>query len=80
METTHEGPPASLTIARAPDGRRRFEVRCPFRATGFESHIEGIPDGTQIIMAGLAHRDNCGRCDVSSVLDRGDQADGPSLD
>ena len=72
-------PRASLRILRRPDlapGAARFEVDCKFSTTGL-THVPSpalpMTDEMLILAAGYAHEERCGECDVSDVLDRGDQ-------
>ena len=77
MKTTT--PRATLRILRRPDlrsGAARFEVDCRYSTTGL-THLPApgldLTDGTLILCAAYAHEGRCGRCDLSDVLDRGDQ-------
>ena len=71
---------AALRILRRPDlapDAKRFEVDCPYATTGLtllprpDLHMT---DGVMVIIAATAHEERCGRCDLSGVLDQGDQA------
>ena len=69
---------ATLRVVRRPDlgdGAKRFEADCRYATSGI-THIPGpvgLPDGRLILAVGYLHEERCGRCDVSPVLDRGDQ-------
>ena len=72
-------PRATLRILRRPDlapGAIRFEVDCRYSTTGLSSipsPVLPMTDEMLILAAGYAHEERCGECDVSDVLDRGDQ-------
>ena len=74
-----ETPRATLTIYRRPDlapGAARYEVDCKFSTTGLTSIPNpelAMTDEMLILAAGYAHEERCGQCDVSDVLDLGDQ-------
>ena len=70
---------ATLRILRRPDlrpGAVRFEVDCRYSTTGL-THLPApgvdLTDGVLILAAAYEHESRCGRCDLSDVLDRGDQ-------
>ena len=55
---------------------KRFEVDCRYSTTGLTSvPVPGMgwTDEALITAAAYAHEERCGECDVSDVLDRGDQ-------
>ena len=72
-------PRATLRVLRRPDlgpDAVRFEVDCPASITGLTSiptPALRLTDEMLILAAGYAHEERCGACDVSAVLDRGDQ-------
>ena len=72
-------PRASLRILHLPHiGRdvKRIEVECRYSTTGLTSvPVPGMgwTDEALITAAAYAHEERCGACDVSDVLDRGDQ-------
>ena len=76
---TAKTPRATLRILRrpglAPDAKR-FEIDCHYSTTGLTSiPTPAVPmaDEMLILAASYAHQERCGACDVSDVLDRGDQ-------
>jgi hypothetical protein len=70
---------ARLRILHQPHigaGVVRYEVECKYSVTGLTSVPTPAFDLTQemlILVAGYAHEERCGECDVSPVLDRGDR-------
>ena len=72
-------PRATLRILHLPHiGRdvKRFEVDCRYSTTGLTSIPGGsieLHEDCLILAAAYAHQERCGACDVSDVLDRGDQ-------
>ena len=71
-------PRATLRVLPLPDlapGCVRYEVDCPSSTTGL-TWVPGpvdLPDEHLTLMAAYTHQERCGECDVSRVLDRGDQ-------
>ena len=76
---TTKTPKATLRILRRPDlapGAARFDVDCRYSTTGLTSAPTpalSMTDDMLIFTAAYAHEERCGPCDVSDVLDRGDQ-------
>ena len=73
-------PRATVRILRGPDlvpDSKRFEVECPYATTGLTLLPRPglhLTEGMMVIVAATAHEERCGRCDLSGVLDQGDQA------
>ena len=72
-------PRATLRILHQPHigrGVVRFEVDCKYSTTGL-THVPSpaipLTDEMLILAAAYAHEERCGECDVSQVLERGDQ-------
>ena len=56
-------------------GVRRLEVECPRSCTGV-TMVPGpvaLTDELVALVAGFAHEERCGQCDVGHVLAQGDQ-------
>ena len=73
-------PRARLRILDLPElgsGARRWEVDCPTGTTGLTLMPRpdlDVTDRVMVIIAAVAHQDTCGRCDLSDLLDQGDQS------
>ena len=70
-------PQARLRILDRPDlgqDARRFEVGCRFGTSSITTTPGNeLPDSVMILIAARIHEEQCGGCDLSAVLDRGDQ-------
>ena len=70
-------PQARLRIVDRPDlGRdaRDLEVRCRFGTSSITTTPgDELPDSVMILIAARIHEEQCGGCDLSPLLDRGDQ-------
>ena len=70
-------PQARLRILGCPDvgqDARRLEVECRFGTSSITTTAgDELPDSVMILIAARIHEEQCGGCDLSAVLDRGDQ-------
>jgi hypothetical protein len=80
VQSSSSRPPrAQLTIARLPDvpGGWRYTAECRASESTFvylPGRMDPLPVGAFPLIVGWLHADECGACDVSDVLARGDQS------